>query len=64
MPLMMQPVQVVVKTVNFEAEFISRMIPKLEWSVLKAAAESVRTALRIHMFNFNIILFSPGWSRS
>ena len=33
------------KTVNFEPEFISRMIPKLEWSVLKTAAESVRACI-------------------
>lgn len=37
------------KTVNFEPEFISRMIPKLEWSVLKTAAESVRDYI-----NFNV----------
>ena len=55
--LLLQPVKVEVKTVNFEPEFISRMIPKLEWSVLKAAAESVRTCLlnfilkKLHMMN-------------
>lgn len=37
------------KTVNFEPEFISRMIPKLEWSVLKTAAETVSTTVLAFM---------------
>ena len=30
------------KQVDFNATFIARMIPKLDWGVLKAAAETVR----------------------
>ena len=32
----------VVKTVDFNADFIARMLLKLDWSVLKTTAESVR----------------------
>lgn len=32
------------KTVDYNGEFISRMIPKLDWAVLRAAAESVSNA--------------------
>lgn len=38
-----QASQVVANSVDFNREFIARMIPKLEWTVLKSAAESVST---------------------
>ena len=38
----LQAKQVVVKTVDFNADFIARMLLKLDWSVLKTTAESVR----------------------
>ena len=36
-----QVVNVVVNEVDFNPEFISRMIPKMEWSALLQAAEQV-----------------------
>ena len=38
----LQAKQVVVKAVDFNADFIARMLLKLDWSVLKTTAESVR----------------------
>ncbi len=43
MAVCVQASQVVANSVDFNAEFIARMIPKLEWTVLKSAAESVST---------------------
>lgn len=43
-PLKILAKQVVVNKVDFNAEFVARMIPKLDWSVLKAAAVSVGEA--------------------
>ena len=40
-PLRVLAKQVVVNTVNFNAEFVARMLPKLDWGVLKATAQSV-----------------------
>lgn len=37
----LQAKQVVVKAVDFNADFIARMLLKLDWSVLKTTAESV-----------------------
>ena len=34
--------KVEVKQVDFNASFITRMIPKIDWSALKTAAETVR----------------------
>ncbi len=39
--LCLQVELVELKTVNFNPEFISRMVAKLDWSVLKTAAETV-----------------------
>ena len=39
--LVVQAKQVVETSVDFNGEFIARMIPKLDWRVLKSAAESV-----------------------
>lgn len=36
-----QPENIVVNEVDFNAEFISRMIPKLEWTALVQAAQQV-----------------------
>jgi len=36
-----QATEVKLEQVNFNAEFISRMIPRLEWPAICAAAESV-----------------------
>ncbi len=38
----LQAKQVELKTVDFNSHFISRMIPKLDWGVLKSAAETVK----------------------
>ena len=40
-PLRILAKQVVVNVVDFNSEFVSRMIPKLDWSVLKTTAQSV-----------------------
>ena len=37
----LQATEVKLEQVNFNAEFISRMIPRLEWPALCSAAESV-----------------------
>jgi len=37
-----QATEVKLEQVNFNAEFISRMIPRLEWPAICQAAESVR----------------------
>lgn len=34
----------IIKAVDFNADFIARMLLKLDWSVLKTTAESVRVA--------------------
>ena len=65
--ILLQPVKVEVKTVNFEPEFISRMIPKLEWSVLKTAAESVRDYINLmcsHNFQTAIHSFRLAMDQS
>lgn len=40
-PLAVLAKQVVVNVVDFNAEFIARMLPKLDWGVLKTTAQSV-----------------------
>ncbi|XP_044304534.1 multifunctional methyltransferase subunit TRM112-like protein [Varanus komodoensis] len=40
-PLRIQATEVKVKNVDFNPEFIARMIPKLEWGALVEAAESL-----------------------
>uniref|UniRef100_UPI00358E29BF multifunctional methyltransferase subunit TRM112-like protein n=1 Tax=Myxine glutinosa TaxID=7769 RepID=UPI00358E29BF len=40
-PLRIKAKEVQLNAVDFNAEFISRMIPKLEWKALREAAESV-----------------------
>ena len=45
----MQAKQVVVKAVDFNADFIARMLLKLDWSVLKTTAESVRMCAQPHL---------------
>lgn len=40
-PLTIEVVNVVVNEVDFNPDFISRMIPKLEWSALVQAAQQV-----------------------
>ncbi len=44
-PLKVLASQIVVKTVNFNSEFIARMIPKLDWGILKTTAQSVSISL-------------------
>ena len=34
--------KVVVNTIEFNAEFVARMLVKLDWTILKTTAESVR----------------------
>ncbi|XP_031559432.1 multifunctional methyltransferase subunit TRM112-like protein [Actinia tenebrosa] len=40
-PLSIEPENVVVNTVDFNPEFVSRMIPKLEWGALVQAAHQI-----------------------
>ena len=40
-----QATEVKVNEVEFNPQFVSRMIPKLEWSALVQAAEEVRSTL-------------------
>ncbi|XP_065830367.1 multifunctional methyltransferase subunit TRM112-like protein [Oscarella lobularis] len=40
-PLIIKATKVETKDVAFNGEFIARMIPRMEWSVVKKAAESV-----------------------
>lgn len=40
-PLRILAKEVALKAVEFNAEFIARMIPKLDWTVLKVTAESL-----------------------
>ncbi|XP_051900918.1 multifunctional methyltransferase subunit TRM112-like protein [Pristis pectinata] len=40
-PLLLQASEVKINNVDFNQEFITRMIPKMEWSALVNAAESV-----------------------
>ena len=39
----------VVKAVDFNADFIARMLLKLDWSVLKTTAESVHMCAQPHL---------------
>ena len=41
---MLQASKVEVRQVDFNAEFITRMLPRLEWPVVKQAAVTVRNA--------------------
>ena len=40
-PLRVLASKIIVSVVDFNSEFITRMIPKLDWSVLKTTAQSV-----------------------
>lgn len=40
-PLRMLAKRVIVNTIDFNADFIARMIPKVDWAVLKSTAQSV-----------------------
>lgn len=40
-PLKVLAKQVIVNSIEFNAEFIARMIPKVDWSVLRTTAQSV-----------------------
>jgi len=40
-PLKVQATKVVMNAVDFNADFISRMIPKLDWDALRRTAQSV-----------------------
>ncbi|XP_020391861.2 multifunctional methyltransferase subunit TRM112-like protein [Rhincodon typus] len=40
-PLLLRATEVKINTVDFNQEFISRMIPKMEWAALVDAAESI-----------------------
>ncbi|XP_041094050.1 multifunctional methyltransferase subunit TRM112-like protein [Polyodon spathula] len=40
-PLLIQATEVKLNDVDFNAEFVARMIPKMEWSALVGAADSV-----------------------
>uniref|UniRef100_UPI00398F3949 multifunctional methyltransferase subunit TRM112-like protein n=1 Tax=Pristiophorus japonicus TaxID=55135 RepID=UPI00398F3949 len=40
-PLLLRASEVKINNVDFNQEFISRMIPKMEWSALVDAAESI-----------------------
>ncbi|MGH0185293.1 UNVERIFIED_CONTAM: hypothetical protein FKN15_017478 [Acipenser sinensis] len=40
-PLLIQATEVKLHDVDFNAEFVARMIPKMEWSALVGAADSV-----------------------
>ena len=44
-PLGVLASQVVVKAVDFNAEFIARMIPKVDWGALRTTAQSVSTII-------------------
>lgn len=44
-----QVANVVVNEVDFNPEFISRMIPKVEWSALLQAAEQVTVKLNMKL---------------
>lgn len=46
-----QAKEVKVNEVEFNPEFISRMIPKIEWPALCKAVESVRLLLSFQHFN-------------
>ena len=41
-PLVLLAKQVVVKAVEFNAEFVTRMLTRMDWGVLRATAQSVR----------------------
>ncbi|XP_078394415.1 multifunctional methyltransferase subunit TRM112-like protein, partial [Cetorhinus maximus] len=40
-PLLLRATEVKINSVDFNQEFISRMIPKMEWGALVDAAESI-----------------------
>lgn len=42
-----QATEVKVNEVDFNAQFISRMIPKMEWSALLQAADEVKTSQKL-----------------
>ena len=46
-PLRVLAKQVIVNTMDFNAEFIARMIPKLDWGVLRSTAQAVSKMLEI-----------------
>lgn len=47
------------KLVNFNPDFISRMLPKLDWNVLKAAAETV-SLNEMPSWSTNFLHATPG----
>ncbi len=46
-PLKVVASKIVVNTVDFNEEFISRMIPKLNWDSLRITAQSVRDHVKL-----------------
>lgn len=42
-PLLLVAKQVIVNMVDFNSEFVARMLPKVNWGVLKTTAQSVST---------------------
>lgn len=40
-PLKILAKQMIVNVVDFNADFVSRMLPKVDWGVLKTTAQSV-----------------------
>lgn len=47
-PLRILAKQVIVNTMDFNAEFIVRMIPKLDWGVLRSTALSVSRSCKVY----------------
>lgn len=41
-PLLVIAKQVIVSVVEFNADFVARMLPKVDWAVLRTTAQSVR----------------------
>ena len=51
-PLGVLASQVVVKAVDFNAEFIARMIPKVDWGTLRTTAQSVSKSIILNRVSF------------
>ena len=48
--------------IDFNSEFISRMIPKLDWPALCKAAENVLFQYSIIYFDISHLSLSEGWA--
>ena len=55
---MLQASKVEVRQVDFNAEFITRMLPRLEWPVVKQAAVTVRNAWIHKIYYMNTLAWT------